>query len=122
MTVAARYAELRCKSNFSFLEGASHPEELVDRAADLGLAALALTDRGGIYGAVRAHARARRRGIPLLVGAELECEGLGAGGVASLLLLATGREGYAGLCRLLTEAHRGAPLTAGGLAPDAAER
>ena len=107
-----RYAELRCRSSFSFLEGASHPEELVDRAADLGLEALALADRGGIYGVVRAHARARKRGLPLVVGAEVTCDGLGPG-TAGLTLLAMDREGYAGLCRLLTEAHAGAPLREG---------
>src|SRR5512137_3227704 len=106
--MAPRYAELRCRSAFSFLAGASHPEELVDRAADLGLEALALADRGGLYGVVRAHARARRRGLPLVVGAELDCDGLGAG-PSGLTLLAMDREGYAGLCRLLTEAHAGAP-------------
>ena len=107
-----RYAELRCRSSFSFLTGASQPEELVDRAADLGLEALALADRGGLYGVVRAHARARRRGIPLVVGAELACDGLGPG-AAALTLLAMDREGYAGLCRLLTEAHAGTPLGEG---------
>ena len=56
--MAPRYAELRCKSCFSFLEGASHPEELVARAAELGLSALALADAGGLYGIVRAHAEA----------------------------------------------------------------
>ncbi len=106
--MAPRYAELRCRSNFSFLEGASHPEELVDRAADLGLEALALADRHGLYGVVRAHARARKRGIPLVVGAEVTCDGLGPG-AASVTLLAVDREGYAGLCRLLTEAHQGGP-------------
>ncbi|MEY2669630.1 MAG: Error-prone polymerase [Pseudomonadota bacterium] len=107
-----RYAELRCRSSFSFLEGASHPEELVDRAADLGLEALAIADRGGLYGVVRAHARARKRGLPLVVGAELAVDGLGPG-PAGLTLLAMDREGYAGLCRLLTEAHAGAPLVEG---------
>jgi error-prone DNA polymerase len=106
--VAPRYAELRCRSNFSFLEGASHPEELVDRAADLGLEALALADRNGLYGVVRAHARARQRGLPLVAGASVVCDGLGPG-AAEVTLLAVDREGYAGLCRLLTEAHQGGP-------------
>jgi error-prone DNA polymerase len=119
--LSARYAELRCKSNFSFLEGASHPEELVDRAADLGLEALALTDRNGLYGVVRAHARARKRGLPLIVGVEMTCDGLGPGGTASLLLLAVDREGYAHLCRLVTEAHRGEPIEVTG-AVDAVAR
>ncbi len=111
-----RYAELRCRSAFSFLAGASQPEELVDRAADLGLEALALADRGGLYGVVRAHARARKRGLQLVVGAELSCDGLGAG-PTGITLLARDREGYAGLCRLVTEAHAGTPLREGE-APD----
>src|SRR5512147_2309832 len=104
-----RYAELRCKSCFSFLTGASHPEELVDRAADLGLSALALADRSGLYGAVRAWAQAKRRGFPLIVGAELTATGLAPGAAAggAVVLLAVDREGYANLCRLVTEAHRG---------------
>ena len=100
-----RYAELRCHSCFSFLEGASHPEELVARAAELGLSALALTDVNGLYGIVRAHGEARRRGLPLLVGAELVVTGLAIGRPARLVLLAQDREGYAGLCRLATRAH-----------------
>ena len=55
-----RYAELRCKSSFSFLRGASDPEELVGCAAELGLAGLALTDVNGLYGVVRAHTAAKR--------------------------------------------------------------
>ncbi|HEX9052312.1 MAG TPA: error-prone DNA polymerase [Anaeromyxobacter sp.] len=102
---APRYAELRCKSCFSFLEGASHPEELVARAADLGLSALALADAGGLYGIVRAHAEAKRRGFPLVVGAELAVSGLELGRPARLVLLARDREGYASLCRLATLAH-----------------
>jgi len=116
-----RYAELRCKSNFSFLEGASHPEELVDRAAGMGLEALALTDRNGLYGVVRAHARARKRGLPLLVGAEMTCDGLDPRGAATLILLAADRDGYAHLCRLVTEAHRGDPIEVAG-AVDAVAR
>ncbi|MFU8858736.1 MAG: error-prone DNA polymerase, partial [Deferrisomatales bacterium] len=69
------HAALWCKSNFSFLEGASHPEELVERAHELGLAALALTDRDGVYGAVRAHVRARELGVRLIVGAEVTIGG-----------------------------------------------
>ena len=55
------YVPLWCKSHYSFLEGASSPEELVAKAQDLGLPALALTDRDGLYGAVRAHLEARKR-------------------------------------------------------------
>jgi error-prone DNA polymerase len=104
-----RYAELRCRSCFSFLEGASHPEELVARAAELGLSALALADRSGLYGIVRAHGEARRCGVPLVVGAELQVADLGRGRPGWLTLLAVDREGYANLCRLLTAAHGGEP-------------
>ena len=108
--MALRYAELRCKSCFSFLRGASQPEELVGRAAELGLSALALSDVGGLYGLVRAHAEAKRQGLPLVVGAELVCLDLASGPfrAAPLVLLAMDREGYAGLCRLVSEAHCGA--------------
>jgi error-prone DNA polymerase len=106
-----RYAELRCKSCFSFLRGASHPEELARTAAELGLSALALADVNGLYGAVRAHAEAKRQGLPLVVGAELAVVDVVRGGSAAmpLVLLAQDREGYAQLCRLLSEAHCGAP-------------
>ncbi|MFM8891204.1 MAG: PHP domain-containing protein, partial [Planctomycetia bacterium] len=66
------YAELHCTSNFSFLEGGSHPEELVQRAHVLGYEAIAITDRHTLSGIVRAHAAARQAGIGVLVGASLE--------------------------------------------------
>ncbi|MBX7073045.1 MAG: error-prone DNA polymerase [Pirellulales bacterium] len=91
------YAELRCKSNFSFLEGASHPDELVARAAELGYAALAITDRNTLAGVVRAHAAARQVGLPLLIGAEVALVD-----APSVVLLTIDRAGYANLCRLLT--------------------
>ncbi|GAC1303845.1 MAG: error-prone DNA polymerase [Vulcanimicrobiaceae bacterium] len=72
--MAARYAELHCRSNFSFLTGASHPEELVARAAELGLDALALTDRDGLYGAVRFAKAAKTTTVGALVGVELTLE------------------------------------------------
>ncbi len=90
-------ALLWCKSNFSFLEGASHPEELVEAAHQLGYAALAITDRDGVYGVVRAHEKAKELGIKLLVGAEVTLDD-----GATLVLLAMTRRGYANLCRLLT--------------------
>ncbi|HZZ84421.1 MAG TPA: error-prone DNA polymerase [Anaeromyxobacteraceae bacterium] len=115
MSAPVRYVELRCRSSFSFLRGASQPEELVERAHALGLSALALTDRFGLYGVVRAHAAARSCGLPLVVGAEVECEGLwsSAGVAAPLVLLAVDRDGYANLCRLLTRAHGGPPAPGG---------
>jgi len=68
---AARYAELHCRSNFSFLEGASHPEELVARALELGLEAAALADRDGLYGAVRFAKAAKQTKLVAIVGVEL---------------------------------------------------
>jgi error-prone DNA polymerase len=91
------YVPLWCKSNFSFLEGASHPDELCEEAHRLGLRALALTDRDGVYGIVRAHVKARELGLKLIVGAQVTCDD---GSV--ILLMAQDRDGYANLCRLLT--------------------
>ena len=68
------YAELQITSNFSFLRGGSHPEELVLRAAELGLSAIALTDRNTLAGVVRAHVAAKEVGIRFVVGARLDLE------------------------------------------------
>ncbi len=65
------YAELHAKTNFSFLEGASHPDELVQRAAELGYAALSVTDRNSLAGVVRAHGAAKDLCFKLLIGAEI---------------------------------------------------
>lgn len=92
-----RCAALWCKSNYSFLEGASHPEELVERASELGFTAIAITDRDGMYGVVRAHLRARELGIKLIVGSELTLQGGG-----TILVLCRSKQGYAGLCRLIS--------------------
>ena len=100
-SAARAYAPLWCKSNYSFLEGASHPEELVERAHALGLPGLALTDRDGVYGVVRAHVRARELGVHLICGAEMSLEG-----GARVVLLAADRAGYANLCRLITRGRR----------------
>src|SRR5690349_23267260 len=67
--MSSSYVPIWCKSNFSFLEGASHPEELVEEAHRLGLPAIALTDRDGVHGVVRAHVKARELGVKLLPGA-----------------------------------------------------
>ena len=91
------YAELHCTSNFSFLQGASHPEELVAQAALLGYAAVAITDRASLSGIVRAHAAAKDAGIKLIVGAVVEPDD-----AAPLVLWVTNQIGYANLCRLLT--------------------
>jgi error-prone DNA polymerase len=91
------YFPLWCKSNFSFLEGASHPEELVEACAQLGLDGLALTDRDGVYGVVEAHAKAREVGVKLIIGSEVTLDD-----DSTLVLLAADREGYANICRLIT--------------------
>ncbi len=92
------YAELHCLSNFSFLRGASHPEELVARAHALDYAALALTDECSLAGVVRAHVEAKRLGLPLLIGTELRL----ADGGPHLVLLAQTRTGYGNLSELIT--------------------
>ena len=68
------YAELHCHSNFSFLDGASHPAELARRGGELGLSALAITDTGGVYGAVRFLAACRDAGLHGVIGACLEVD------------------------------------------------
>ncbi len=68
---ATSYVPLWCRSNFSFLDGASHPDELVEQAHALGIEALALTDRDGVHGMVRAHVKAKELGVRLIVGAEV---------------------------------------------------
>ncbi len=95
------YAELQVTSNFSFLRGASHPEELATTAAALGLEAIAITDRNSLAGIVRAHANAKKAGIRLVVGCRLDlADGL------SLLCYPTDRAAYGRLCRLLTRGKR----------------
>jgi len=91
------YVPLWCKSNFSFLEGASHPDELVEEANRLGLPVLALTDRDGVYGVVRAHVKAREAGLHLIIGSQVTVDD-----GSPIILLAQDRSGYANLCRLLT--------------------
>ncbi len=106
------YVELHCHSGFSFLDGASHPEELVMRAVELGYPALALTDHDGLYGSMEFAQAARRAELQPITGAEVtlrECfadveepeDG------HHVTLLAENPAGYANLCRLLTESHMG---------------
>ncbi len=94
------YVPLWCRSNFSFLDGASHPDELVEQAHALGMEALALTDRDGVHGMVRAHVKAKELGVRLIVGAEVTVGD--AAQPSTLVLLAANRTGYANLCRLIT--------------------
>jgi error-prone DNA polymerase len=101
---SAPYAELHCKTNFSFLEGASHPDELVSRAAELSYSALAITDRNSLAGVVRAWAAAKPAQLKLLIGAELTPVD-----APALVVLATDRKAYGRLSRLITIGRRIAP-------------
>src|SRR5262245_24888538 len=94
---ALDYAELDVTSNFSFLRGASHPDELVYTAAELGYRAIAITDFHTLAGAVRAHSAARNCGMKLLIGSRIPLtDG------PELLVWATDRASYGRLCRMLT--------------------
>src|SRR6202165_5741398 len=112
-SMTSAYAELHCHSNYSFLEGGSHPDELVARARDLEMPALAITDRNGFYGAVKFFGAAQRAGIQPIVGTELTIDD----GTRPpkdrvdydrwgdrLLLLAEDKVGYMNLCRLISMA------------------
>lgn len=111
-TLIAPYAELHCRSNFSFSEGASDPEELVQEAVRLGLTALALTDRNGFYGIVRFAEAARAHGLATVFGVELTVTEPD-GRQHELPILARGPEGYARLSRAISESQlagsKGAP-------------
>src|SRR5271166_5499893 len=98
MPSPANYAELQVTTNFSFLEGASHPHELVVRAAELGLSAIAITDRNSLAGIVRAHLAARELGVQLIIGSRLSFQD----GSPDLLCYPQDRAAYGRLCRLLT--------------------
>ncbi|NBH05485.1 error-prone DNA polymerase [Amycolatopsis sp. SID8362] len=114
--VRVPYAELHCHSNFSFLDGASHPEELVEEAARLQLDAIALTDHDGMYGVVRFAEAARELGVNTVFGTELSFglrnpqNGVPDPEGEHLLLLARGDQGYRALCRAITagQIHPGA--------------
>nr|WP_316638508.1 error-prone DNA polymerase [uncultured Roseateles sp.] len=110
MTPLPPYAELLCTSNFSFLTGASHPEELVARAVELGYAALAITDECSLSGVVRAHVEAKARGLPLIIGAQMRLTPTRDCGLSMrLVLLAQTRRGYGNLSEWITVARRRAP-------------
>ena len=95
------YAELHCKTNFSFLTGASHADELAARARELQYAALAITDESSLAGIVRAHAAAKEANLKLIVGAELALEDAN-----RVVAWVTDRAAYGRLCRLLTAGRR----------------
>lgn len=92
------YVPLWCKTNFSFLEGASHPDELVETAAFLGLSTIAITDRDGVYAIVHAHKRARELGVHPIIGSEITVDD-----DSRIVVLAENRTGYANLCRLISK-------------------
>lgn len=94
------YCELHLHTNFSLLDGASHPEDMVARAKELGMPALAITDHDGLYGAVPFFRKASELGIKLIIGAEVTMEG-----GHHLTLLARDMTGYSNLCRLVSHAH-----------------
>jgi error-prone DNA polymerase len=94
------FVELHARSAFSFLEGASIPEEMVQRCADLGMPAMALLDRDGVYGAARFHLAAKKLGVKAHIGAEITLPP--ENGEIRLPLLAASRTGYQNLCRLIT--------------------
>jgi error-prone DNA polymerase len=96
------YAELFCLSNFSFLQGASHAEELVARAMQLDYAGLAITDECSLAGVVRAHAAAKEAKFPLLIGSHFHLKNPDGSPALSLVALARNREGYGNLCELIT--------------------
>ncbi|MEQ1776489.1 MAG: error-prone DNA polymerase, partial [Burkholderiales bacterium] len=93
------YAELHCLSNFTFLRGASHAEELIARAQALGYSALAITDECSLAGVVRAHVAAKQHGFKLIIGTEIVIDG-----GPKLVLLATNRESYGHISALITRA------------------
>ncbi len=114
--LAADYVELRCRSAFSFLDGASNPEELVARAAELDHPALALADRDGLYGAPRFYQAARQAGLHPIVGAEVSLDDGG-----RLLLLVPSPRGYRALSRLVTRGQAARPKGEAAVSWDAVE-
>src|SRR5262245_5312731 len=99
------YVELHCHSAFSFLDGASLPEELAARAVELGYEALALTDHDGVYGSLEFAHAAKALGLRAITGAEVTVSAGAQAGDAHITLLCEDSRGYANLCRILTAAH-----------------
>jgi error-prone DNA polymerase len=112
----SRYVELTARTCFSFLSGATSPENMILRAAELGYDAIAITDRDGLYGIVRAWEAAEKHGVRVIVGCELTLEREGLEGVpdvpgkpTTLTVLVEDHTGYTNLCKILTESHRRHP-------------
>lgn len=93
------YVELHCHSNFSFLDGANHPEDLAEKASKFGYKALALTDHNGLYGAVRFHKTCKEKRIKPIIGSEITLDN-----GHHLVVLVKNQKGYSNLCQLLTQA------------------
>ncbi len=116
MAGPAEFAHLHVASSYSLRYGTATPKALAARAADLGLSALALTDRDGLYGAFKHVQACADAGIRPLLGADLGVRGGvsgGQGATSRVTLLATGRQGWASLCRLVSAAHASAKTEAG---------
>jgi error-prone DNA polymerase len=99
------YVELHAASAFSFLSAASHPEGLVEQAAGLGMDAMAITDRNGVYGAARFHTTAKRFGVRAHIGAEIavcDWSTSKSGDPSRIVLLCASQVGYQNLCQLIT--------------------
>ncbi|MEM5371556.1 error-prone DNA polymerase [Paraburkholderia azotifigens] len=107
--VLPAYAELFCLSNFTFLHGASHAEELAERASQLGYSGLAITDECSLAGVVRAHVAAKEKGLPLVIGSYFRLRNADGTPAFGLILLAQNREGYGNLSELITLARTRAP-------------
>lgn len=103
------YSELHCLTNYTFLRGASHPEELVARAAELGYGAIAITDECSVAGVVRAHVEAKKQKLPLLIGSSFTLRNATGDAAVSLVVLAQTRRGYGNLCEFITLGRRRAP-------------
>ena len=99
--ISPQYAELHCLSNYTFLRGASHPEELVQKAKALGYHAIAITDECSMAGAVKAHVAAKSHQIKLLIGSEFYLLD-----DIKLVLLAKTRQGYGEICHLISLGRR----------------
>src|SRR5690349_20813655 len=108
-----RYVELHARSAFSFLEGSSLPEELVEACERFQTPSMALVDRNGVYGAPRFHQAAKKIGVIAHVGSEITCtDG------RTFPLLVENRQGYKNLCRLITRIKLRAPKGAGAATPE----
>src|SRR3712207_1098760 len=101
------YIELTTRSNFSFLQGGTSPERLVFEARTLGYETLALTDRNGLYGIVRAYEEAKKHDMRIIVGAELTVSC--AGRLSKLVVHVENHVGYTNRCHILTECHKNNP-------------